>query len=346
MLHFDAHPDLACPSAPAVACFRPRDLYRGKDLYEHLDSTASGIAEWILPLVLAAKLKKVYWVPSITQPIEQIPVGKHSFLVGAYEKEQSRPIESFCDLSEDAEVKVDWRTGYYLDDASVVDAEDLCLSQRLELIVDRTTGQNWSDLYSLDVCLDYFHCRNPFLSGLDSINPQLTRALQNVVLSSPPYARISRDQSEVRRFHDEVMLFCKQSVVEGCGAEVLEFAKKYQGAHELRKSLLSLDSSEHDSVMSFIGSALPNILMPHHDQDESSRLLDQFASDLPREGPMFITIARSSQDGFTPSIQVDEFQEKLLALLHTHYCDCGRTKLDPSNHVSSCCFSVTFDYGD
>ena len=49
MMHFDAHPDLACPRLPAVACFVPRQYFvdsdeaeGGKNLYELLDLSSSG----------------------------------------------------------------------------------------------------------------------------------------------------------------------------------------------------------------------------------------------------------------------------------------------------------------
>jgi UPF0489 domain len=137
--HFDAHADLACPGhhVPAVACFQPRtplskltrlvnnmndnnnqdvadsdcdddDDENDPCLYELLDSTASGIAEWILPLVLAANLRTVHWIrPSSSWPdsdavestssttdtsrdhhyapwTPQIPLGVHHYRVGAW----------------------------------------------------------------------------------------------------------------------------------------------------------------------------------------------------------------------------------------------------------------------
>ena len=65
MIHFDAHPDLACPpQCPFVACFTPRRemAVTQKNLYELLDRSETGIAEWIIPLVVAAELFKINWV--------------------------------------------------------------------------------------------------------------------------------------------------------------------------------------------------------------------------------------------------------------------------------------------
>jgi hypothetical protein len=71
-----------------------------KNLYELLDSTASGIAEWILPLMLAANLTDVHWIrpaeaftegeimsnvccKTTTATIRQIPTDTNSYRVGA-----------------------------------------------------------------------------------------------------------------------------------------------------------------------------------------------------------------------------------------------------------------------
>ena len=62
MVHFDSHPDLACPDPAhlcARACFEPRTDRApagggpARDLYDSLDASVSGIAEWIVPLQLA-----------------------------------------------------------------------------------------------------------------------------------------------------------------------------------------------------------------------------------------------------------------------------------------------------
>ena len=143
MVHFDAHPDMACPShVPAAACFVPRQPWEDfddKGLYELLDSTSSGIAEWILPLVLAAGLQRMEWIKP--QFSTQLPIGDHAFHVGVYDSERSQSdnnavrIDSFLDFAPTARIKVDWRTPYYLDDDSVVPLESLSLPRSFELKV-------------------------------------------------------------------------------------------------------------------------------------------------------------------------------------------------------------------
>ena len=131
-----------------------------KNLYEFLDSTATGIAEWILPLVLAANLRQVHWIQpnrgdaaiiattkttrgdGSSNPIHsvralpcppcQLPCGVHHYQVGVSvpllqdssggiaNKDSSPSFESFMDLPTTATVKVDWPHPYYLEDDSTV----------------------------------------------------------------------------------------------------------------------------------------------------------------------------------------------------------------------------------
>mmetsp|Transcript_103053 Transcript_103053/g.210122 ORF Transcript_103053/g.210122 Transcript_103053/m.210122 type:complete len:612 (-) Transcript_103053:77-1912(-) len=253
MLHFDAHPDMACTkSAPAVACFKPRGRYScsvrgsnhhrgvgndgnignderattgdegsndgGRTLYELLDLTPSGIAEWILPLVLAAKLSKIEWVkPGFST---QISEGRYRFSVGVErdpdnnnnngDDEEAR---SYLDISENARVKVDFHHPYYLDDQSVVSSSELLLKQELELTVselrslpaeeeqhksqepapgptgdgeERRSGATKQNrrLWALDICLDYFACHNPYLFDLENTSPSATRAFLDLMEGS------------------------------------------------------------------------------------------------------------------------------------------------------------------
>ena len=163
MLHFDSHADLACPNAsiPAGACFQPRRNWQSvekssegtvtctnKDLYELLDSTTSGIAEWILPLVLGASLTRVHWIRPRHTPngyysdsVDQLPLGTKTFHVGAWNDVDTRKtvqVESFLDLPDTAVVKTDWDCLYYRDedvDSSFAPTDALVLRRPLHLQV-------------------------------------------------------------------------------------------------------------------------------------------------------------------------------------------------------------------
>ena len=234
MIHFDAHPDMACTkNAPAIACFMPRnyaslgndvendddddeeDEENAMSLYELLDSTSSGIAEWILPLALAANLNRIEWIKPIfsTQMLE----GKYQFAVGVECKNQDddddddvTKITSFLDLSQNDQVKVDLKHSYYMDDASVVSSDKLALKQNIELHVSELPINNQkheqSEFYNnnnncnrsntdnnsteqtrpwiLDICLDYFVCLNPYIHDLEEINPSATHAFLDLMKGS------------------------------------------------------------------------------------------------------------------------------------------------------------------
>ncbi len=211
MVHFDSHPDLACPgeNIPALACFLPRKEWDSsccsghhncgeyescgsmcrvnndgdddhhhdetKNLYELLDTSQGGIAEWIIPLVLGAGLRNVHWVKNPW--CHQFQMGLYDFGVGAYidhtkyegiegrgvEKrkgissksmcrnahsnactkitsstsgqEEYQKVQSFLDLPDNAVVKCTLRHPYYIDDNSHVHASELEFGEKLQLIV-------------------------------------------------------------------------------------------------------------------------------------------------------------------------------------------------------------------
>ena len=131
----------------------------GENLYELLDSTSSGIAEWILPLVLGAGLKKIYWIRSSWS--DQFIDGVYSFNVGAVcndivkyktscpnleikdslttellpQPNKASQVKSISDLPIDAVVKVDLPHKYYIEDQSVVSHLDLCLPTQVKFVV-------------------------------------------------------------------------------------------------------------------------------------------------------------------------------------------------------------------
>ena len=60
LVHLDAHPDLSFPStADASVVFDPQRLY------ELLDESESGIAEFLLPLLYAGHVNRLTFIPSV-----------------------------------------------------------------------------------------------------------------------------------------------------------------------------------------------------------------------------------------------------------------------------------------
>jgi len=200
MIHFDAHPDLAVsPQIPAVACYQPH-LH---GLYEQLDDSNCGIAEWILPLVFAANLRHIHWIRSDFS--DQFENGVYNFQVGGVLPSSLRTkrciatdsaIETFHDIPDDAVLNVSLEHRYYLEDLhhSVTQPKDMILPQHIELTVSSldidqvTHGQTEKvisdnvDRWMLDLCLDYFACLNPFYSELEALDANLANGLQELVM--------------------------------------------------------------------------------------------------------------------------------------------------------------------
>jgi len=203
MIHFDSHPDLACPNhdIPARLCFTPRmttkrrsstpqdalgaevdtdrqremkidqgtrihdansstesDHIEEKNLYELLDTSMSGIAEWIIPLVFAAGLCHVHWIKN--DWCDQFHNGIYCIHIGAWIPPTAAAtttattddtsqhdddinnddlripiINSYLDLPENASVKTSFCHQYYIDDNCVVPHDELNLKQQFQLHV-------------------------------------------------------------------------------------------------------------------------------------------------------------------------------------------------------------------
>ena len=373
MVHFDAHPDLACSkSAPAAAFFNPRHYYDSSnsgnrkdndedddnagleetsmDLYELLDLTPSGIAEWILPLVLAAKLNRIEWVkPSFSS---QIAEGNYRFAVGvdvdghdpvdgnntnnemdddSTKDDEPTIITSYLDLPASARIKVDWNHPYYLDDLSVVSSSELVLKESLDLRVSElrslpalgqqnetlvscgiggekrntsststttTTTSSAEDrnrkLWTLDICLDYFVCRNPYISDLESRNPNATRAFLNVMESSrfninnTVHYSIDNNQpntsleyqTEIIRFYD----LLKQLLVKNYNDNIA----KGRVTTEVRYCPNNTDAMSFDEISKYFETAeiaerlIRQLIMEiNNDRDDGPRLLFMIVEAIP-----------------------------------------------------------------
>jgi hypothetical protein len=411
MLHFDAHPDLACPlNAPAVACFTPRnpvvqmkneidaendhndkDDSNGKNLYELLDSTTSGIAEWILPLVLAGNLHTVEWVkPSFSS---QFAVGIYHYAVGVVAIGDSTPVSSihhFLDLPPHAHVKVDLCHPYYLDDDSFSPADQLALKQTLELCVSELPLQDnktESEMHPtapwmLDICLDYFCCCNPYIQDIQQVSVEAAQALVDLMMASRFHnihstAFVEREddgqglvyRQQLTAFQDSLRRTLQQQHSSndyrvGISNNVMLdfFENPHVGETLLTKLLKSI--RYNDNLLSMVLEAIPNWSMPHqsdasnHDPAfsdqrlaESLRLVEdsiqrRFA-EYGYRPPFLITIARSSDDGFTPSDKVEFLQEQVLAILDRIFCQaaCGDSgvngRIGSSSHLH-----IVRDYGE
>jgi len=248
-----------------------------KNLYQLLDTTASGIAEWILPLVLAANLEAVHWVrPAST--IRLIPTGEHKFHVGAWipgcSKEAQERVESFLELPATALVKVDWSCRYYSEDGSCVPRNELMLAQPLQLTVtegpsmhspssdyarEANSRSASADIFALDVCLDYFACLNPFIADIENLGAgdvasALIEAVVNANLYNEKEGRLGIETIESSLHNpshrSKVLIFRRllRELLEAAAASGPGGMQSSGCIHGVKKSLLDFYDSQEAGI--------------------------------------------------------------------------------------------------
>jgi len=377
LVHFDAHPDLACPNIPAAACFTPRlNIDGGHNLYELLDARASGIAEWILPLTLAAQLQTIEWIkPKFSK---QLPCGRHSFQVGVHDpiwKEDEKP-SHFLDLGPGAQLKVDWNHPYYLEDNVVVGASDLALGRPLTLHVTEMNSKNdelvlglekdtSSQPWILDICLDYFACWNPYLSDIDAVDPELTNAFLEVMKQctlfedtnqatmDPSVSKAYMEQvHDFRDILEKVLTATHRDDASTMESKLFGYYNSRTTCQRLLGILVARIAPHGQPVLKLVIEAIPFWNMPHEvsstDLTTIQKSMLYVEKGLQRSlrnqsnhasKPFLITIARSTCDGFAPAKVVEGIQEGVLAMLDRLF------KADVNHHGIQC-LRITKDYGD
>ncbi|KAG7372288.1 UPF0489 domain containing protein [Nitzschia inconspicua] len=426
MVHLDAHPDLACPATvPAGMCFTPRNtavchdeeeehVQTGtdnaiesdtsdristtkkddKNLYEMLDDTTSGIAEWILPLVVAGNLRHVEWIKPVYS--RQFGTGHYQYFVGVDDGQGSsmnEPITSFLDLSKTSRIKVDLCHPYYLDDNSYLPSKNLILKQDLHLQVSElplsvTSSAVSSDAHwMLDICLDYFACRNPCIADIEGRNSTAAEALIGIMQLATTkmmmvtvndkqecwddpigHKQYQQNVTNCSKLLGEILLVGESPTQDHIRQQLDEYFEDNDTVHACTLIEALLESIKDDETLqSMILDAIPNWNMPHSPEsvqpenlEESLRLVEQAVKLRAREynsTPFLITIARSTEDGFTPNHVVDFLQSKILFILHKtfskeeHHQECitkevGDKQEDDNDQCHSGCYlHIVRDYG-
>lgn len=174
IVHFDAHPDLSLPQN-----LHPGVVFQPRSLLQKLRETASGIAEWMIPLVFANHVSRIVWVRSPWS--RQLADGEYSIQVGVGNR--SGKDSQQC-------LKVDCFAPYFADDGISEYGESMSCKNRetlsLQVVCLHNDGHNETSHQGsglstdtplsifvprdspliLDICLDYFTTLNPFLVAL------------------------------------------------------------------------------------------------------------------------------------------------------------------------------------
>jgi hypothetical protein len=127
----------------------------------------------------------------------------------------------------------------------------------------------------------------------------------------------------------------------------------------IRRVYLADQRQNQKGILDILLNAIPNLSLPHQSSHSIASLLDascildiqekvkgfgkHLRSILPETAPLCITLARSSDDGFTPSCVTNTLQNALFEELHSIFCTCSRSKYDSN---STCKIKLLKDYGD
>jgi len=327
------------------------------EVYFNLRSDPGGIAQWMLPAVYGGHFRCIWWVrPSWA---EQIADGEYNIMVGRSQRRSevaesgdgagifppqrardARQLMSGEVRSEGASwtnavssppetIRVSCAEPYFVEDGTYCPESELVAAKPLRLLVSQlplesadsraelhlNRGSGWT----LDVCLDYFACGNPFLNGTRPNIASPFAAAQNAASfrQSPvdnlaafyakrsafdaAYAAVLRGEGSDGSFNST----CGESQLEALGCFLPEDRREALLA-DLRVALRSARESELQQILE-AGDMVTLPLHPATEGELKERLaaFKAFVSRLCSDRglgtrPSAVTIARSVVDGFCP----------------------------------------------
>jgi hypothetical protein len=332
LVHIDAHPDLSTPSASeshTIADWNDVDT-----LYEIL-AEPGGIAEFIIPLFTKHLISQMIWVRSPWS--NQLPDGYKKFAVGEY-KEQPKVNWRIPYYLDDFSYSADLQTHSHIHLTTCLSEDELCwhdsVLKRKDFDVPSSSSngkgakmkrtkrkQRWI----LDICLDYFSTSNPFLDlfcerlRADQVDEEKIEEWVEVLkevwsilpFRNPPYKHTrTHCMSIIQQLHSTYTEQHKQQVLD-------LFAKEHEVmVRKWIEEIMPVISIETMRCFTEQGHLL---LLPHHPITQTEtlqqhihelenfieKLVVLFMTELQAEErkddwlPLFITMARSSSDGYT-----------------------------------------------
>ena len=311
-------------------------MFDPSTLYETLDNSEAGIAEWIVPLVYAGHCEEIVWVkPEFS---DQMVSGRKLISVGK---------------KSDESIGIDSKEPYFVDDFMFQKRCDMS-NVKQNILLDVQTAKRRPRCsgrpYVLDICLDYFSTKNPFALELKKRFDSKTIELIYHVYQKPKYRGVKTRLCHAEQIRDrtyfEVSMTklislcdkkCRSSSRKQNAAELEALLEKmatrlYDDVPSARVSLRgfarfiqNLETLEDKNLVSRNG---PMLDLPDHvsDMDEMKRALDDMKSYLSRilsnrrgSGcPCMITIA-CSLDGYTPKSQLKFLLTSVLNIITELY---------------------------
>eukprot|EP00795_Rhopilema_esculentum_P001581 gene1581-16033_t len=327
MIHFDAHPDLTFPLTKSAD-----DCFEKSILYDELE-----IADWILPLFYEGHMDKVdlkdeYFIEELLysraadiSDANDVSIQVKTLCCGTKCDKLSQNKEEVCDsqLCESAKrLKEDFRCK---------DVEDLIVGK--------------SESFILDIDLDFFSTYNPF--KLQHSKDDFAR-LAEIYQFEAPNSLSEEDigeamknrQYQLEKLQNTIKYFIQDKLKELTKpTEFLNLIdqEKRVDVSEIDSEYYSLLLKLHKNAngtgtefdLELIHFAGMSSELPHHrsTNDEINNSLEDVELFLRcLEKPIFVTIARSAEDEYTPKDQVDYIQQRVIQLLKKLYGDISIVK--------------------
>ncbi|TYZ62269.1 hypothetical protein PybrP1_010237 [[Pythium] brassicae (nom. inval.)] len=329
VVHVDAHPDLSFPRA-----VDPALVFAAEELYDALDASVSGIAEFLLPLVYAGHVRSLLWLkPHWAKQSLCVSVPLAHFI----DEDAFAPAEDL----EPATIK-EWEL--LVAELPIRATESSAPIADLEASTTPVPPLSTNDLvlrdameqmreckgYVLDIDLDYFSTWNPFrkvaavvarvFGSLEAKNrtnhmPASARVLEQRAFT----AAMAQVQTE-QLFLDPTSAECRALV-----ATVLLPLYGQDRSEEFEPLLASFFGALaglDDEARALVWWAGPNMELPHHlsSNEEVERMMAAFAEFLVASGcrekpPGLVTMATSTSDEYLPPHQLASVQAKVLSML-------------------------------
>lgn len=278
---------------------------------------AVNIENWILSPIYGGHINHVIWVKPPWA--HQIPTGYYNFEIGEYKKEiyVNAPLDyyisegSYC-ASSDLKNKKPWKLECYEFSKSHLNEETL---------------EKTSEPYILDIDLDFFSTRNPFLGIYSKVN--MYERLKGIYIMPKTFnlddEKTILEYTKKRRAHLQYLESVFNHLDGGSTIESIENHPSDPNITETLKELVA-DLKRHysDEELDFeiihnAGCTCDTIELPHHEstKQEIVEMMGGFKSFLKtlKSPPTIVTISRSSDDDYCPENVVDFVQESVVETL-------------------------------
>ncbi|DAZ95665.1 TPA: hypothetical protein N0F65_002462 [Lagenidium giganteum] len=347
IVHVDAHPDLSFPSSlPADVVFQPQDLY------DALDESPAGIAEFLLPLLYGGHVSDLVWIKSPWSA--QIPTAEYTDIAAGKDAHSGEQCTLFhgvvaeCSHAMNAPQHFIEEQLYAPVATMAPDSirhwnlavgedqqppESSVLKAKLSAIAARKQP------YVLDIDLDYFSTWNPFRRGEVLCSVRTGRFVDSALWKDQS---IQIDVSERMQSHRQLSCLMQQLQAEqpfrdgnpsdtltNFRRDVLACLCADSGACTFDALVAVLREHQADNkALELIFAAMPCLDLPDHlsSEEEIADLITRLSALLEQSGcashsPSMVTIAKSAGDEYLPPHQTNFVLQSVLAMLEKLYGD-------------------------